>query len=179
MGMENNEIGWFSPKKRGLLPLPPGPLPHGVRRDLRKFPWVLKTDTRFAEVMRLCANREETWISAVIVESYCGLFDLGFAHSVEVWLEDELVGGLYGVHIGGVFFGESMFHSVSGASKVALVALMNSLHISGFKLLDTQWITPHLRQFGAVEMTQDRYLKELASAITKTCVFPSDVRLPQ
>ena len=123
--------------------------------------------------MRACAKRpgEGTWISDEIVDSYVALKNLGHAHSVEVWQDDALVGGLYGVHIGGAFFGESMFHRVTDASKVALVALVDRLTAQGFTLLDVQWLTPHLAQFGAIEIPRAVYLRQLAAALAHPAAF--------
>lgn len=173
MAMEDGEIGWFSPEHRGILPLGEHRWPHGIRRDLRRAPWEIRVDTAFAGVMRACAEREETWIDGVIFRSYLELSELGRAHSVEVWLEGDLVGGLYGVHLGAAFFGESMFHRVSGASKVALVVLMETLHRAGFHLLDTQWVTPHLRQFGAREIPRLEYRDRLRRALARDIPFPT------
>ena len=115
--------------------------------------------------MLACAAREETWIDGVILESYCALHAAGFAHSVECWDGDGLQGGLYGVELPGVFFGESMFSRKTDASKIALVALVENLRGRGFGLLDTQWMTPHLRQFGGYELTRNVYLAELRRAM--------------
>jgi len=172
MAMESGEIGWFSPQRRGLLPLEPRKWPHGIRRDLKKHPWEIRTNTAFAEVMRQCAARPETWIDDRILRSYLELHRSGFAHSLEVWLDGRLVGGLYGVHLGAAFFGESMFHLVSGASKVALVVLIESLTKAGFMLLDTQWQTPHLKQFGGYEVSRGDYLKQLDAALRDFIPFP-------
>jgi leucyl/phenylalanyl-tRNA--protein transferase len=172
MAMEDGEIGWFSPERRGILPLEKRRWPHGVRRDVRRAAWEIRVDSAFAEVMRACAQREETWIDEVIWRSYVGLHELGQAHSVEVWLDGELVGGLYGVHLGAAFFGESMFHRVSGASKVALVVLLETLREAGFELVDTQWITPHLRQFGAREIPRIEYRDRLRRALGREVRFP-------
>ena len=123
--------------------------------------------------MRACAaDREEgTWISEEIIESYVALHARGLAHSVECWREGRLVGGLYGVHIGAAFFGESMFHTETDASKVALAALVERLRERGFTLLDTQWITPHLAQFGAIEIPKAEYMARLSEAIAKRAPF--------
>jgi leucyl/phenylalanyl-tRNA--protein transferase len=122
--------------------------------------------------MRACSTSHgETWISKQIIRSYCELHRLGFAHSVETRKDGELVGGLYGVHLRGAFFGESMFHSATDASKVALVALVERLRAGGFLLLDTQWTTPHLEQFGATEIPRDDYLKLLAAALNREAIF--------
>jgi leucyl/phenylalanyl-tRNA--protein transferase len=173
MAMPDGEIGWFSPESRGILPLGPRRWPHGVRRDLRKEPWEVRCDTAFPEVLRGCAERSETWINQVIHDSYTALFRAGKAHSVEVWLEGELVGGLYGVHLGGAFFGESMFSRRSGASKVALVWLVENLTAAGFSLLDTQWTTAHLGMFGGEEISRKAYLRCLRQAIRIQVPFPA------
>ena len=123
MAMENGAIEWFSPEPRGILPLRGFHVPHALEKTLRKKIFEIRIDTRFSEVMERCAKRPDTWINSEILESYCHLHELGHAHSVEAWLEGKLVGGLYGVSLGGAFFGESMFHKVTDASKVALCAL--------------------------------------------------------
>jgi leucyl/phenylalanyl-tRNA--protein transferase len=170
---QTGEIGWFSPDPRAVIPLDDRfHLPHGLRRTLKKNPFAITFDREFEAVMRQCASRREgTWISEEIVESYCHLHRLGFAHSVETRLDDKLVGGLYGVHIGGAFFGESMFHRATDASKVALVALVERLRDRSFALLDTQWQTPHLAQFGTMEIPRREYLRRLRPAILLPCVF--------
>src|SRR5205085_11961546 len=120
---------------------------------------------RFAEVIRACAKGRDTWINADIIETYRRLHELGQAHSVETWHDGKLVGGLYGVAIGGAFFGESMFHRKTDASKIALLALVEHLRARKFVLLDTQWVTPHLKQFGAIEIPRSQYLKLLKRAV--------------
>lgn len=178
MGMETGEIGWFCPALRGVF-LPPIPdLPHGIRRDLRRRPWEFRVDTCFDAVMEACADREETWISGEIFASYGELHRLGFAHSLEVWLAGRLVGGLYGVHLGGVFFGESMFFRESGASKAALVCLLWTLWEHDFGMVDTQWLTPHLQQFGAIELKKETYLRQLEKLVLRRRAFPREFRLP-
>ena len=171
MAVAPGDIRWFSPQQRGVLPLEEFHVPHGTRRALKDPAREVRVDTVFAEVMRACARREDTWIDDVIFESYGGLFAAGHAHSVEVWREGRLAGGLYGVAIGGAFFGESMFHNVTNASKVALVRLVEILRAGGFQLLDTQWTTPHLVQFGALEIPRARYLRLLARAVDATAEF--------
>ena len=170
---ERGDIGWFSPDPRAIIPLDDRfHVPHGLRRVLKKNPFEITVDGEFEAVMRACAKRREgTWISEVIVESYCNLHRLGFAHSVEARLDGKLAGGLYGVHIGGAFFGESMFHRATDASKVALVALVERLRAGGFALLDTQWTTPHLAQFGALEIPRRDYLRLLRKAVALDCKF--------
>jgi leucyl/phenylalanyl-tRNA--protein transferase len=165
MGMEDGEIGWFSPDPRAVIPLDDGfHIPHGLKRVLNRGAFEVRISERFEEVMRACAERNETWITEEIIESYCELHRHGMAHSVEAWHEGKLAGGLYGVAVGGAFFGESMFHWETDASKVALHALVERLREREFTLLDTQWITPHLRQFGAIEIPRRQYLHRLAEA---------------
>ena len=159
-------IEWFSPDPRGILPIQTFHAPSRLRRVVRQSRFTIRIDTAFEAVMRACAHRDETWITEDIVASYVSLHRLGLAHSVETWQDDQLVGGLYGVALGGAFFGESMFHTATDASKVALVALVERLRARGFVLLDTQWVTPHLAQFGGVEIPRADYLERLATAIT-------------
>ncbi len=164
MALES-EIAWFSPDPRAIIPLDAFHVPHGLARVLRKNPFEIRINHSFENVMRACAERDDTWISEEIIESYCNLHRLGFAHSIESWKDDQLVGGLYGVALGGAFFGESMFHSVTDASKVALNALIAKLRGDGFTLLDIQWVTPHLETFGAVEIPRRKYLQLLKASI--------------
>jgi leucyl/phenylalanyl-tRNA--protein transferase len=159
-------IHWFSPERRGLIPLDQRfHIPHGLERSLKRQPFEIRRDTSFREVMLGCAAREETWIDEVILESFCLLHALGHAHSIECWDDEGLQGGLYGVELPGVFFGESMFSRKTDASKIALVSLVEDLRARGFKLLDTQWMTPHLRQFGGYELPRDEYLAELRCVV--------------
>jgi len=165
MAMDGGGIGWFSPDPRAIIPLETFHVPHGLRRALRKNPpFEMRVDDSFESVIRACAAREETWISEEIIESYCNLHRLGFAHSVEAWRDGRLAGGLYGVALGAAFFGESMFHSVTDASKVALHFLVGMLRRSDFRLLEVQWLTPHLESFGAIEIPRADYLKLLAAS---------------
>ena len=174
MAVGPGDIRWFSPEVRGLLPIADFHIPHGLKRALRDPGWEIRVDTCFGEVMRACAERAETWIDDVIVASYERLHELGDAHSVEVWRDGELAGGLYGVAIGAAFFGESMFHRRTDASKVALVWLTRILAHGGFRLLDTQWKTEHLAQFGAFELPRKAYLRRLNEAVNR----PAEFRLP-
>lgn len=163
---EDGEILWFSPERRGLIPLDSRfRIPHGLRRTLKRGLYEVRWNTAFREVMLACAERKETWIDEVILESYCALHEEGLAHSVECWDADGLQGGLYGVTLAGVFFGESMFHRKTDASKVALVALVETLREKNFHLLDTQWMTDHLRQFGGYELPRREYLVQLQAAL--------------
>jgi leucyl/phenylalanyl-tRNA--protein transferase len=165
MAMEDDSIGWFSPDPRAIIPLEDFHVPHALRRALRKKLFDIKIDNQFSDVIDACAKREDTWINREIIESYTQLHELGYAHSVEAWRAGELVGGLYGVAVGGAFFGESMFHRVTDASKIALVALVQRLRAKKFVLLDTQWLTPHLQQFGGIEISRNHYLRLLRSAV--------------
>ena len=174
MAMWDNTIEWFSPNPRAILPLEKFHAPHALRRTLKKATFAVKIDHRFPEVIRACAKRKDTWINSEIVESYERLHELGYAHSVETWCEGKLAGGLYGVAIGAAFFGESMFHRVTDASKVALVALVEHLRAKGFVLLDTQWLTPHLAQFGVIEIPRNQYLRLLGRAVELPRTFTDE-----
>jgi len=169
---ENGELRLYSPDPRGIFPLGGFRIPHGTTKALRDPVWEIRLDSAFPEVMLACAGREETWIHETIFHSYCALHREGNAHSVEVWRGGELVGGLYGVRLGAAFFGESMFHRATGASKVALCCLVAILRQGGFQLLDTQWVTPHLAQFGAVNVPRPVYQRMLASAVINEAKWP-------
>jgi leucyl/phenylalanyl-tRNA--protein transferase len=171
MAMEDGEIGWFSPDPRGIIPLSTFHVPHGLKRTLKKSVFEIRFNTAFEAVIRACAKRAETWISEQIIQSYLNLHRLGFAHSVEAWLGGELAGGLYGVCVQGAFFGESMFYRVPDASKVALVELVNRLTHKGFRLLDTQYVNDHLKQFGATEILRPTYMRLLKEALAVDCKF--------
>lgn len=171
MAMEDGSIEWFSPTRRGIIPLDRFHLPHTARRVWRRQLFEIKIDCAFSEVMRACAQRAETWINEEIISSYEELHRLGYAHSVEAWQNGKLAGGLYGVAFGGAFFGESMFHRVSEASKIALAGLVEHLNARRFALLDTQWLTGHLAQFGAIEVSRAKYLALLESALNLRRTF--------
>jgi leucyl/phenylalanyl-tRNA---protein transferase len=156
---EGGEILWFSPTRRGIIPLDDRfHIPHGLKKTLRENPFEIRFNTAFREVMLACSERDSTWIDGTIIDSYCALHELGHAHSVECWDVDGLQGGLYGVALGKAFFGESMFSRKTDASKIALVALVERLRERGFGLLDTQWMTDHLRTFGGLEIGKKQYL---------------------
>ncbi len=163
------EIHWIDPDRRGILPLDGLHIPRRLRRRLKSGHFEVRCDTAFGQVIRACAlpspGRKETWINPTIERLYVGLHEMGFAHSVETWRDGRLCGGLYGVALGAAFFGESMFHRETDASKVALVHLAARLRKSGFQLLDTQFETPHLRQFGVVEVGREDYRERLAKAV--------------
>ncbi len=162
-------IFWVDPKVRGILPLETFHVPKRLRRTVRSRAFEVRCDTAFEAVIMACAEtnrgRRNTWINDTIIDAYTALHRLGFAHSVESWLDGELAGGLYGVSIGGVFCGESMFSHVTGASKVALVHLVARLRLGGFVLLDVQFATDHLKRFGAVEIPAREYLIRLERAL--------------
>ncbi len=165
MGMENGRLTWFSPDPRGVLPVDGYHIPRSVKSELRKRSLSVRVNTAFPEVLQSCGHRQETWITREIIQSYTLLHKLGYAHSVETWDGDALIGGLYGVCVGGAFFGESMFSRESGGSKAALVWLMQHLEQKGFLLHDTQWTTPHLAMFGGKEIPRDDYLRILEKAV--------------
>ena len=169
-GRDVLEIFWVDPENRGILPLDKFHLPRRMQRIVRTDQFQIRTDTAFTEVMDACAapssGRWTTWINHEIQDLFLELHERGFAHCVETWINDELAGGLYGIALGGAFFGESMFSRHSNASKVALIHLVGRLKLGGFILLDTQFITNHLIQFGAVEITRAAYHSRLASALS-------------
>ncbi len=170
---EDGEILWFSPQRRGIIPLDDRfHIPRGLEKALRKNAFEIRYDTAFREVMLGCAERESTWIDDAIIESYCALHELGRAHSVESWDAEGLQGGLYGVALGKAFFGESMFSRKTDASKIALVALVERLRERGFGLLDTQWMTDHLRTFGGIEIEREEYLSILGNLELDSLRFP-------
>jgi leucyl/phenylalanyl-tRNA--protein transferase len=167
MAMEDGEIRWYSPDPRGILPLDAFHVPRRLLRVIRSRRFEVTVNRAFRAVMEACAaDREEgTWINGEILDSYCALRDRRLAHSVEVWTGTELAGGLYGVALKGAFFGESMFHRVSDASKIALWALAGRLRERGLLLLDIQWLTPFLETCGAIEIPRDDYLERLKDAL--------------
>lgn len=167
---------WVSPEQRGIIPLDRFHIPHRLARTIRSGRFDVTSDAAFREVMGGCAEpgpgRDQTWINDEILRIYGALHAGGHAHSVECWRDGELAGGLYGVALGGVFFGESMFSRERDASKVALVHLVDGLRRGGFVLLDTQFLTKHLAGFGAYEIPRADYLKLLQQAIAQTAVWP-------
>jgi leucyl/phenylalanyl-tRNA--protein transferase len=163
---EADEVFWVEPRRRAIMPLEGFRLSRSLRKTLRSGRFEVTADRAFAEVVRRCAHRAETWINAEIEESYALLHRRGHAHSVECWAEGELVGGLYGVNLGAAFFGESMFSTKRDASKVALAWLVARLKVGGYRLLDCQFMTDHLGSLGAIEISQSDYLSLLSSALT-------------
>jgi leucyl/phenylalanyl-tRNA--protein transferase len=165
------EINWFSPDPRGILELDRFVVSRSLRRTIRQKTFDIRLNTAFEPVLSFCRARAETWISETIVRSYLELHRLGFAHSVESWKEGRLAGGLYGVAIGGAFFGESMFSLERDGSKCALAFLVERLRERNFVLLDTQFLTPHLASLGAMEIPRTEYLRRLTAAIALPVQF--------
>ena len=165
MHLPDGRLGWWSPVRRGVIPLDGLCVSRSLRRSVRRYE--VTVDVAFAEVVAGCADpsRPGGWITPEIRAAYSVLHDLGWAHSVETWQGDDLVGGLYGVAIGGAFFGESMFHRARDASKVALVRFVSAFKRSGGHLLDVQWATDHLRSLGAVEWSRTQYLERLVDVV--------------
>jgi leucyl/phenylalanyl-tRNA---protein transferase len=172
------ELYWIDPEARGIIPLDSLHVSRSLRKIVRRAPFEILCNCDFAGVIAACAEpdagRGGTWINARIVELYSELHRMGHAHSVECWRAGELVGGLYGVSLGGAFFGESMFSRATNASKVALVHLVARLNHAGFQLLDTQFVTKHLAGLGAIEVPRADYRRLLARAIRAKALFPSD-----
>jgi len=166
---DDDRVFLIDPERRGVMPLEDFHIPRRLARTVRANPFDIRIDTAFDAVIEACASpapdRPETWINAPIQHLYRELFGRGLVHTVECWSNDRLVGGLYGVALGGAFFGESMFSTVRDASKVALVHLVERLIVGGYGLLDAQFMTEHLAQFGAVEMTRADYRRALAKAL--------------
>lgn len=176
MGDDDGSIDWYDPTWRGVFIPHQFHVPRSARRYLNNKSFTVEVNRRFVEVMVACgskkAGRYSTWINKKIIDVYSRLHELGHAHSVEVIRDDLLVGGLYGVSLGGAFFGESMFSFVSGGSKIALVHTAARLAVAGFDLFDAQYHTPHLAQFGCEEMHRRAYKRRLKAAIRKSCTFP-------
>lgn len=174
-GRHDPDLYWIDPDMRGIIPLESFHVPRRLRRTLRSSPYVIRCDSDFMGTIRACAEpqgeRAETWINDEIEQLYDALFKMGFAHSVECWENDVLVGGLYGVSLGGAFFGESMFTRARDASKVALCHLAARLRKSDYVLLDSQFVTDHLRQFGTIEIDRADYKTQLAQALRVSAEF--------
>lgn len=174
MAVAPGDIRWYSPDPRGIIPLDTFHVSRRLARSLRQHRFEIRVNTSFRAVIEACADRENAdgdWIDGEIIESYCALHERGFAHSVEAWRHGVLAGGLYGVALGGAFFGESMFHRENDASKAALAALVDRLRGRAYTLLDTQWVTEHLAQFGATEIPRRRYLRMLDGALAVKAAF--------
>jgi len=168
---EDDELFWVDPHFRGIFELDNFHISRSLARHIRQEPFQIRTNTAFMPVVHGCADRTETWINAKLLELYEQLHLMGFAHSLEVWEGNELVGGVYGLAIGGAFFGESMFSRRTNASKIALAYLVHRLRSGGFTLFDTQFITPHLASLGAIEIPRDDYRARLEVALTLDADF--------
>lgn len=169
--VDSPEIFWVDPELRGIIPLEQFHVSRSLRKKLAKTSFDFSVNACFDDVMQACSARNETWINPEIRALYNELNSMGYAHSVEVWHNGNLYGGLYGVCIGGAFFGESMFSKGTDGSKIALISLIARLKFGGFSLLDTQFLTPHLKTMGGVEITQDHYKKLLDYGINLTADF--------
>lgn len=168
---EDPEIFWVDPRRRGIMPLTGFHISRSLSRRLRRGGVEITVNRDFAGTVEGCADRPETWINATIFDLYCALHASGFAHSLEVWREGRLVGGVYGVTLGGAFFGESMFSRETDASKIALAFLVDRLRQAGFALFDTQFTTPHLRSLGGHDIPRAAYHQLLAAALGRSCDF--------
>lgn len=162
---EDDEIFWVDPEKRGVIPLDAFHISRSLKKRLLSDNYLFSANMCFDRVVDTCAKRDETWINATIRKLYSELHKMGFAHSIEVWHNARLIGGLYGVCVGGAFFGESMFSNETDGSKLALVSLVARLKVGGFTLLDTQFLTPHLATLGGIEVPQMEYHKLLEIAL--------------
>ena len=165
------DIHWVDPQRRGVIPLDGFHVSHSLARHMRRLQPRVTVDQDFDAVVRACADRPETWINAEIFAVYGALHRLGHAHSLEVWDQDRLIGGVYGVVLGAAFFGESMFSRATGGSKMALAHLVDRLRAGGFQLFDVQFLTPHLASLGAVEVPRAAYHRRLAAAIKAEARF--------
>jgi leucyl/phenylalanyl-tRNA--protein transferase len=168
---DDDEIFWLDPKKRGVMPLDGFHMSRSLRKKILKEPFQIKVNTAFQDVIRGCADREETWINDRIAALYFELFEVGHAHSIEVWDGPELIGGIYGVSLRGVFFGESMFSRRPDTSKIAMAYLVSRLKHGGFTLFDTQFLTDHLARMGGIEITRAEYHSELKVALSGAANF--------
>lgn len=172
---EDPDVYWVRPEKRGIIPLDRFHIPRSLKKHIKKKPYKIRFDSDFNGVISGCAEakagRETTWINKTIRTSYEELFNLGFCHTVEAWQDEKLVGGLYGISLGQAFFGESMFSRMTDASKICLVSLVEQLQKQSFILLDTQFTTPHLEHFGAIEIPRKEYEKLLSEALKKVASF--------
>ena len=175
---DSEEVFWVDPTLRGILPLDGFHISRSLARRLRQGRFDITFDRAFAAVVDGCADREETWINSTIYDIYLALHQRGDAHSCEVWDGENLVGGVYGVAIAGAYFGESMFSTVTDASKVALAYLTHRLTTCGFTLFDTQFITAHLATLGAVEISRSDYHNKLRKALTTEAAFDASLPLP-
>tara|TARA_Y100000294_G_C8516165_1_gene320922 strand:- start:562 stop:1209 length:648 start_codon:yes stop_codon:yes gene_type:complete len=172
---DDPNLYWINPKKRGVIPINNFKISKNLRKEIKKKKFLITINKDFNGVIKNCAkkteNRPSTWINKEIIKLYSNLHKIGHAHSIEAWHQDKLVGGLYGVSLGSAFFGESMFSIMSNSSKICLVYLLANLKIKKFTLLDTQFVNPHLKKLGAIEISRKKYLKMLGSSLKKSANF--------
>ncbi len=178
---DDTKIYWINPKKRGVIPIKDFKISKSLKKEIKKNKFKITINKNFNEVITNCAkktkNRPKTWINKKIIDSYSNLHEIGHAHSIEAWFQNKLVGGLYGVSLGSAFFGESMFSTMSNASKICLVYLIANLNKKGFTLLDTQFVNPYLKKLGAIEISRKKYLKILGNSLKKNIDF--NKKIPQ
>ena len=167
----DKNIFWVDPKYRGIMPLNEFHVSKSLRKEILKLDYQVSVNTRFEEIINMCAERPETWINQDILTNYCLLHKSGQAHCLEIWSDKRLIGGIYGVSIGAAFFGESMFSKKNNASKIALAYLVDRLKKTGFKLFDIQFLTPHLASLGAIEITKAKYRTLLCQAVEEFANF--------
>ena len=171
-------IQWIDPHYRGIIPLDHFHVPKSLKKVIRQKRFEIRADHAFEAVIKACAecraDRPKTWLNDELIKIYCELHERGYAHSVECWIDDRLVGGAYGLSLGGAFFGESMFSLERDASKVALIDLIERLNKGGYRLLDTQFVTDHLKRFGAIEIPREAYHQRLHNALQVDAIFYSD-----
>ena len=178
---DDPKIYWINPKKRGIITIKDFKISKSLKKEIKKNKFKITINKNFNKVITYCAkktkNRPKTWINKKIIDSYSNLHEIGHAHSIEAWFQNKLVGGLYGVSLGSAFFGESMFSTMSNASKICLVYLIANLNKKGFTLLDTQFVNPYLKKLGAIEISRKKYLKILGNSIKKNIDF--NKKIPQ
>ena len=178
---DDPKIYWINPKKRGIIPIKDFKISKNLKKEIKKNKFKITINKNFNKVITNCAkktkNRPKTWINKKIIDSYSNLHEIGHAHSIEAWFQNKLVGGLYGVSLGSAFFGESMFSTMSNASKICLVYLIANINKKGFTLLDTQFVNPYLKKLGAIEISRKKYLKILGNSLKKNIDF--NKKIPQ
>ena len=178
---DDPKVYWINPKKRGVISIKDFKISKSLKKEIKKKKFKITINKSFNEVITNCAkktkNRPKTWINKKIIDSYSNLHEIGHAHSIEAWFQNKLVGGLYGVSLGSAFFGESMFSTMSNASKICLVYLIANLNKKGFTLLDTQFVNPYLKKLGAIEISRKKYLKILGNSLKKNIDF--NKKIPQ
>jgi leucyl/phenylalanyl-tRNA---protein transferase len=168
---ETGEINWYMPETRAIIPLNNYNFPRSLKKEIKKGNFEFRFDYDFLPIVKACADREKTWISEKLISGYLKLWEIGYVHTVECWKDGRLAGGLYGISCGGAFFGESMFSRVPQSSKAALIKLIEHLNEKNFVMLDVQYITPHLKMFGAMEISFKEFSKLLQTAYSRECIF--------